>query len=280
MKKEEIVQLAHELCDEFQALGKPGDAARVALEYCSDAERGVSYYIMAREWEEALRVAYMLSRHDLIETVRDAASECAASLISEYQEGLLKIGKYVARYLAVRQRRLSLAAKLQSEDRFMDVEDDNVSEVSTSFSEMSAYTTRSTRESSASVISSNVSKSRGARRQKKGGKIRAGSPGEEMALVEHLKGMALTGSAQTELKSLLVVLIQLGKEERARQVQEAANNFEVSQRAAVKLAEDTVSSDKVDENTHTLEHYTRMLRAHGSGHSEAGSWRIKALSPP
>lgn len=33
---------------------------------------------------------------------------------------------------------------------------------------------RSTRESSASVISSNVSKSRGARRQKKGGKIRAG----------------------------------------------------------------------------------------------------------
>jgi elongator complex protein 1 len=54
----------------------------------------------------------------------------------------LKIGKYVARYLAVRQRRLSLAAKLQSEDRFMDVEDDNVSEVSTSFSEMSAYTTR------------------------------------------------------------------------------------------------------------------------------------------
>lgn len=101
-----------------------------------------------------------------------------------------------------------------------------------------------------------------------------------MALVEHLKGMALTGGAQNELKSLLVVLIQLGKEERARQVQEAAGNFEVSQRAAVKLAEDTVCSDKVDESAHTLEHYVRILRAHGSGHSEAGSWRIKALSPP
>ncbi|KAG2547530.1 hypothetical protein PVAP13_9KG106720 [Panicum virgatum] len=166
LQKEEITQLAHELCEEFQALGKPGDAARVALEYCSDAERGVSYYIMAREWEEALRVAYMLSRHDLVGTVRDAALDCAASLISEYQEGLLKVGKYVARYVAVRQRRLSLAAKLQSEDRFMDVEDDSVSEVSTSFSEMSAYTTRSTKESSASVISSSASKSR-ARRQKK-----------------------------------------------------------------------------------------------------------------
>jgi len=166
LQKEEITQLAHELCEEFQALGKPGDAARVALEYCSDAERGVSYYITAREWEEALRVAYMLSRHDLVGTVRDAALDCAASLISEYQEGLLKVGKYVSRYVAVRQRRLSLAAKLQSEDRFMDVEDDSISEVSTSFSEMSAYTTRSTKESSASVISSSASKSR-ARRQKK-----------------------------------------------------------------------------------------------------------------
>ena len=163
---------------------------------------------------------------------------------------------------------------------------------------------RSTKESSASVISSSASKSR-ARRPKKGGKIRAGrlatctfgvgsglsvvrtdnvfllcSPGEEMGLVEHLKGMALTGSAENELKSLLVVLIQLGKEETARQVQQAADSFEVSQRAAVKLAEDTVCNDKVDENAHTLEHYIRMLRAHGSGHSETGSWRIKALSPP
>lgn len=98
--------------------------------------------------------------------------------------------------------------------------------------------------------------------------------------MEHLKGMAMTGSAQNELKSLLVVLIQLGKEERARQVQQAADNFEISQRAAVKLAEDTVCSDKVDERTHTLEHYTRTLRDRESSHREAGSWRIKALSPP
>jgi elongator complex protein 1 len=101
-----------------------------------------------------------------------------------------------------------------------------------------------------------------------------------MALVEHLKGMALTGSAENELKSLLVALIQLGKEESARQVQQATDNFVVAQRAAVMLAEDTVCHDKVDENAHTLEHYVRKLRAHGSGHSETGSWRIKALSPP
>ncbi|GJN31741.1 hypothetical protein PR202_gb20177 [Eleusine coracana subsp. coracana] len=280
LKDEEIVQLAHELCEEFQEIGKTGDAARIALEYCSDVDRGVSYYMMAREWEEALRVSYMHSRQDLVETVRDAVLECAPSLLSDYQERQVRVGKYVARYVALRQRRLSLAAKLQSEDQFMDAEDDNISEVSTSFSEMSAYTTRSTKASSASVMSSNASKSRGPARQKKGGKIRAGSPGEEMALVEHLKGMALKSSERNELKNVLVVLLQFGKEEIARQVQQAGDNFEVSQRAAVKLAEDTVCDSKIDENAHTLEHYMRMLRALESGYSEEStSWRIKALSP-
>lgn len=98
--------------------------------------------------------------------------------------------------------------------------------------------------------------------------------------MEHLKGMSLTAGAQNELKSLLVVLIQLGKEETARQVQQAGDNFEVSQKAAVKLAEDTVSNDKIDENAHTLEHYVKMLRAHQPTASETASWRIKALSPP
>uniref|UniRef100_A0A0A9F2R5 IDP267 n=1 Tax=Arundo donax TaxID=35708 RepID=A0A0A9F2R5_ARUDO len=102
-----------------------------------------------------------------------------------------------------------------------------------------------------------------------------------MALVEHLKGMALTGSAQNELKSLLVILLQLGKEEIARQVQQAGDSFEMSQKAAVKLAEDTVCNDKIDENAHTLHHYVTMLRAHEPGYSEeTASWRIRALSPP
>jgi elongator complex protein 1 len=68
--------------------------------------------------------------------------DCARTLISEYKEGLEKVGKYLARYLAVRQRRLLLAAKLQSEERSMnDLDDDTVSEASSNFSGMSAYTT-------------------------------------------------------------------------------------------------------------------------------------------
>jgi elongator complex protein 1 len=75
-----------------------------------------------------------------ISGVKSASVECAKVLIGEYEEGLEKVGKYVARYLAVGQRRLVLAAKLQSDDR-TELDDETASEASSSFSGMSAYTT-------------------------------------------------------------------------------------------------------------------------------------------
>ncbi|KAG1371672.1 Elongator complex protein 1 [Cocos nucifera] len=278
--KEEIHHLANELCEEFQALGNPAEAAKIALEYCSDVARGVSYFIMAREWEEALRIAYMNGREDLISDVKDAALECATTLISEYKEGTEKVGKYLARYLAVRQRRIVLAARIQSEDRLVnDADYDTVSETSRSFSDMSAYTRRTAKDSVASISPSTASKSRDMRRQRhKGGKIRAGSPGEEMALVEHLKGMSLTAGAQRELKSLLKALVMLGKEEIAQQMQYVGENFQLTQQAAAKLAEDTMTNETVDENAHTLEHYIKKLRA--PLHLQALCWQSKVLLSP
>lgn len=142
MGKDEILQLAHELCEELQALGKPMEAARIALEYCKDVKSGLGLLISAREWEEALRVAFMHMEEDLISEVKNASLECAATLIGEYDEGIEKVGKYLARYLAVRQRRLLLAAKVQSaEQSINDLDDDAASETSSNFSGMSAYTT-------------------------------------------------------------------------------------------------------------------------------------------
>ncbi|XP_058109769.1 elongator complex protein 1 isoform X2 [Magnolia sinica] len=281
LEKEEVLQLANELCEELQALGKPAEAARIALEYSGDVSSAIGYFVIAREWEEALRVGFLHWREDLISEVKNSAMECANTLMCEYEEGLEKVGKYLARYLAVRQRRLLLAAKLQMEDRSMsDVDDDNASETSSTFSGMSAYTGGTGKGSRASVISSTTSKARGTRRQRnRGGKIRAGSPGEEMALVEHLKGMSLTVGAQRELKSLIHALVMLGKEETARKLQRVGENFELSQRAAVKLAEDTMSDEKIDENTHTLEHYIQKVRGEGLC-SEALSWQSKVLLPP
>lgn len=140
---DEVERLAHELCEELQALGKPAEAAKVALEYCEDVNGGISLLIAAREWEEALRVSLLHSREDLMSEVKNASLECARNLIIEYKESLEKVGKYLTRYLAVRQRRLLLAAKLQSEDRSVnDLDDDAASETSSAYSGMSVYTTR------------------------------------------------------------------------------------------------------------------------------------------
>ncbi|WCJ19562.1 Elongator complex protein 1 [Euphorbia peplus] len=278
--KDAVLQFAHELREELQGIGKPGEAAKIALEYCGDVNGGISLLISARDWEEALRVAFMHTREDLISDVKNAALEGAHTLIGEYQEGLEKVGKYLTRYLAVRQRRLLLAAKLQSEDRSInDLDDDTVSEASSNFSGMSAYTTGTRRGSAASMSSTATSKGREKRRQKKGGKIRPGSPGEELALVEHLKGMTLTDGAKNELRSLLTSLLMLREEEIARKLQRVAENFQLSQIAAVKLAEDAMSTDTINEEAQNLEHYIHRLKA-DTQHLEALSWRPKVFSSP
>ncbi|XP_042416430.1 elongator complex protein 1-like isoform X2 [Zingiber officinale] len=275
----EVLLLANDLCEEIQALGKPAESAKIALEYLKDISRAVDYLIMAREWEEALRISHMQEDQDLDSPLRDACIECATALTSEYNEGLEKVGKYCARYLAVRQRRIMLAAKIQAEDRLAsDVDYDTLSETSSTFSNMSAYTGRTEKNSSASISSSKASRVREMRRQKhRGGKIRPGSPGEELALVEHLKGMSLTETAQHELKGLIITLIMLGKEEIASKLQSAADAYQISQQAAVKLAEDTMENDTINEENHTLENYTKIVRV---PYMKALPPESKALLPP
>ncbi|KAL2558017.1 Elongator complex protein 1 [Forsythia ovata] len=275
--KDEILQLAHELCEELQALGKPGDAAKIALEYCSDLNNTISLLVCARDWEEALRISFLHRRDDLISEVKNASLECASILICEYDEGLEKVGKYLTRYLAVRQRRLLLAAKIQSDERSVSELDDEIaSQASSSFSGMSAYTTGTRRSSTASFSSSISTKGREYRRQRNKGKIRAGSPDEEMALLEHIKGMSLADGAKHELKSLLISLLMLGEEDTARKLQHVGLNFQLSQIAAAKLAEDAMSSDKIDESAFSLENYIQKEREE-LHNSEAFSWLSKTL---
>jgi elongator complex protein 1 len=278
--KDEITLLANELCEELQALGKPGEAAKIALDYCGDVNLAINLLISARSWEEGLRVCFMNRRDDLVKEVKSGALECAGTMFSEFNEGLEKVGKYWARYLAVRQRRLLLAAKIQADDRSVnEFDDDTVSEASSNFSGMSAYTTGTRRGSSASTRSTTSSKARGSRRQKKAGKIRAGSPGEELALVDHLKGMSLTIGGKRELKSLIISLVMLGNDDMARKLQRLAENFQLSQIAAVKLAEHAMSSDIVDEQAYSLEHYILKTRKELLD-SEDFSWQSKVFISP
>ncbi|KAL3626817.1 Elongator complex protein 1 [Castilleja foliolosa] len=272
IEKEDVLQLARELCDELQTTGKPGDAAKILLEYCGDVDSAISLLVDARNWEEALRVAFLHRRDDLVLVVKSASLEVTGLLVGEYNEGMEKVGKYLTRYLAVRQRRLLLAATIKSDEGFLD--DETASQASSNLIGMSAYTTGTRRGSSASSTSSKSTKGRG--RQRNRGKIRAGSPDEEMALVEHLKGMSLSEGAKIEIKSLLISLVMLGKVDTARKLQRTCDKFQLSQIAAVKLTCDAVSTDNIDEHVFTLDHYVQIVRKEQHS-SDEFSWRLKVL---
>lgn len=99
-----------------------------------------------------------------------------------------------------------------------------------------------------------------------------------MALVEHLKGMSLAEAAKCELKSLLISLVMLGEEETARKLQRIAEKLQLSQIAAVKLAEEAMPSDSVDQHVFTLDHYVEKARKQAEEEkSDAFSWRSKVL---
>ncbi|KAK4393284.1 Elongator complex protein 1 [Sesamum angolense] len=273
--KDDLLQLARELSEELQALGKPGDAAKILLEYCGDVDNAISLLVDARNWEEALRIAFLHRREDLVLVVKNASLECSSMLNGEYNEGVEKVGKYLTRYLAVRQRRLLLAAALKSDEQPSHLDDETASQASSNVSGMSAYTTGTRKGSSASTSFSTSTKGRG--RQRNRGKIRAGSPDEEMALVEHLKGMSLTEGAKSELKTLLISLVMLREEDTARKLQRTAEKFQLSQMAAVKLAEDSMTTDKIDEHTFTLDRYVQNIRKEVQN-SDAFSWQSKILA--
>lgn len=175
------------------------------------------------------------------------------------------------------------------------------------------FMSRTRKGSAASISLSTSSKARDLKRQRNKGKIRAGryasyssfcflllpyslafpilllvkgvimnglsSPGEEMALVEHLKGMSLTTGAKHELRSLLVSLQTLGKEDIARKLQRIGENFQLSQIAAVKLADDVVSSYIIDEQAHSLNRYIQKVGKELQD-SDTFSWRSRVLLPP
>jgi hypothetical protein len=62
-------QLAHGLAEQLSSSGAAADAAVLLVQYLGDVDGGVAALVGAREWREALRVAYAAGRDDLADTV-------------------------------------------------------------------------------------------------------------------------------------------------------------------------------------------------------------------
>ncbi|GBG58830.1 hypothetical protein CBR_g230 [Chara braunii] len=305
-KAKELQLLAMELRDELKAMGHPADAARISTDYLDDTESATALLIEAREWMEALRVGYLCRQKpgteagttaegvaDIVETrVAPVAVETARVQIADFDEEAERVEKYLRRWRDVHTRRLQLAARLASErDRWEAAEgrgDDDAESVTDSVgSDLSAYESRTTGSSvsgsspsraGTSSASSSGGKQlgkrasrRAAKRAAKGGRIRirAGSPGEELALLEYVKGLSITARVQEEIGQLSEVLVLLGKEGLAGQLQHRVGEFmEVLQKAVQEMAssidqESTGSQVKVNGG---VEQPQQMDHVNSTGH--------------
>ncbi|KAL2642617.1 hypothetical protein R1flu_010204 [Riccia fluitans] len=278
----DIRELAVELRDELEAMGRPKEAARIALDYLEDVEGSMRLLLDAQEWAEVARLGYLKNQQQLIETqLQPAVLECATTQLRELSDSVEKVGKYLARFLALHQRRMLLSARLRTDKEGEEgVDFDASSDISlassnaSGLSGLSAYT-RGSRENTGSTVTS-----RGGRRvsKSKGGKIRAGSPGEEMAIVEHLRGTALSGTKLEEQRLLLQALLQLGHEEIARKLQRTISHFIHVQKEAIRQAEEKIKGEHCNDQIPQLE---REQVEHSSSNPDVGAkdvhWKWEVL---
>ena len=80
--QQQIQVLAGELVESLSASSKWAEAAQVASQYLADADSAVTLLSDAHQWREALRIAHLHGRADLLETtVVPAAAGSATALM-------------------------------------------------------------------------------------------------------------------------------------------------------------------------------------------------------
>eukprot|EP00850_Spirogloea_muscicola_P009586 SM000054S18072 [mRNA] locus=s54:234481:239381:+ [translate_table: standard] len=253
MPLDELRELRSGLLKELLHMGKHEEAARMAMEYCDDKVGTVELLVQVHHWEEAARVACVHGLDEVMDgIIRDNAVERAHDLCRSCVEAVEKVGRYVVQFQALRQRRRLLAEKLVevqgSRGGDDGMADDSASESGSSVSNLSLYTHGSRATAATSETGSATSGKRAHRKQAKLAarglyRIRAGSPHEEQALVEHLVGLAPGAALKEEVAQLLDLLILLQDEDLARKLQMALNKLLTSHLAAVASVEADLATD-------------------------------------
>ncbi|KAL3149903.1 hypothetical protein ABBQ38_013268 [Trebouxia sp. C0009 RCD-2024] len=247
----QVRRLAAELVDSLSSMGQLAPAATLALHYLADVDNGVTLLTQAREWREALRVAYKHGREDLVDTVvAPASAEAAATAVADVREERERVSKYLARLQEVRHKRSAMEAALAAEEDEAQPSghdfDDTASEASSAVSGMSAYggstTTGATSVTGssgrpASTVGGKKPYKRKQRKDKKG-RIRQGSPEEERALGQHITALAPSPKQLSEAGQLAELLTLLGHEADARVLQQQLSNLVSEQQAAQQYVTD------------------------------------------
>ncbi|KAK9915662.1 hypothetical protein WJX75_002381 [Coccomyxa subellipsoidea] len=268
-----VQALATELVEGLSGLGRPGEAATVAATHLNDIETAVHLFSQAHEWRQAAYTAYQEGRDDLMETViAPAAADAAASLLSRALEDRKRSRKYLDRLKELREKRAVMEAALaaREEGDGDGAAADDMSDVSSVVSGLSAYTQRSAAATSAptstgSFAPSTVGGRRPQKRQRQKGskanRIRQGGPGEDKALAAHILELQPRAQQLAKAAQLCELLIMLGHEADARTLQQALSDLASENEAAAAYihadfelgaASSSPTNMGVDDRTHAV----------------------------
>eukprot|EP00884_Botryococcus_braunii_P015718 jgi/Botrbrau1/282/Bobra.0022s0250.1 len=252
--EEDVEELARDLMEGAAAMGRHADAGAIAAYHLKDVAAAVPHFCRAGEWREAMRLAGGL-RELQQKVVGPLAAEAASSLLSEISENRERVDKYLDRYKQVQAKRESMAVALGSGvagenpdemeaggggGRLGELEDSGTDAESV-VSGMSAYTSgtqasgtsRGTSGFSPSTVGGRSPRRSRQKQARKGGRIRQGSPGEEMALAAHIRGLVPEARTLLAAGHLAEALVMLGHESDARSLQQYMSGLvEVSGAAA------------------------------------------------
>ncbi|RHZ32483.1 hypothetical protein DYB37_006795, partial [Aphanomyces astaci] len=84
-----LASVAYALAEELVNRNELKDAARIYIEYCQDVDEGIATLLLGRYYADALHMALLLNRSDLVETdVHPAVEQAALDLEEEYEAKL------------------------------------------------------------------------------------------------------------------------------------------------------------------------------------------------
>ncbi|KAK9785260.1 hypothetical protein WJX73_010410 [Symbiochloris irregularis] len=208
----ETTELAEDLLEDLTAMGRLRDAAVLSQQYLQDPDRAVDLLTQARDWREAMRVAWQAGRGQLVGTlVAPAAAEAAEQSMRDATEDCQRVHKYIVRYREVQGKRLAMESLLrreQEEEEGLHPYDDDIEVASTAVTGMSAYA-RTEQATSAGSTTGRPTSTVGGRRPmrqskkgKRGSRIRQGGPQEESALAAHITQLRPSQQHTSEAGSL------------------------------------------------------------------------------
>jgi elongator complex protein 1 len=200
-------------------------AAFVTREYLKDDEEAILILTKNCVWDEALRIAHISKRTDLIEThIKYAINEAYEERISEFESNKEKLVKYLERLGQLREEKRKLLEEqlrqqMQNDDEFgedMPRDLDAFSDTSSVQSGASGYSGVSVL--STTSVSSHYS-DRTERNKKKRTKLRKGSPFEEDNLVSRIASLIPIDENLKDVHTLLEALLYFGNLSDAKKLQ-------------------------------------------------------------